>query len=152
MIAHLSKRHDRAGFDSGVAEMNIYLRQQARQDAEKGLSRTFVHVADATSATIQGFYALAFALLAFEEIPHEKRLSRYPAPVALLAQLAVDVRFQKQGLGERLLFDALARADEASGRIGCTHWSLTRARKACSASMNATASSARRANVECTSR
>ena len=118
MIAHLSKRHDRARFDCGVAEMNVYLRQQARQDAEKGLSRTFVSVADATSATVQGFYTLAFALLAFEEVPREKRLSRYPAPVALLAQLAVDSHFQKQGLGERLLFDALARADEASERIG----------------------------------
>lgn len=118
MIASLEKRHDRAGFDCGVAEMNVYLRQQARQDAEKGLSRTFVFVADAASAIIEGFYTLAFALLAFEEVPREKRLSRYPAPVALLAQLAVDTRFQKQGLGERLLFDALARANEVSHRIG----------------------------------
>ena len=114
----LEKRHDRARFDCGVEEMNSYLREQARQDTEKGLSRTFVLTEAPQETQRHGFYTLAFTMLAFEEILQEKRLSRYPAPVALLAQMAVDRRAQGQGLGDLLLLDALARAELASQQIG----------------------------------
>lgn len=58
--------------------MNRYLREQAKQDSDKGLSRTFVNLAE-DAQTIIGYYTLALKFLAFENIPQEKRLSRYPA-------------------------------------------------------------------------
>ena len=54
----------------------------------------------------------------FEDVPTDVRRgqSRYvPIPCVLLGQLAVDVRYQKQGLGEALLADAvreIVAADE----------------------------------------
>lgn len=117
IIARLAASHDRKAFNCGVEDMNRYLWEQARQDAEKGLSRTFVNLTE-DRVRIVGYYTLALGFLAFENIPSEKRLSRYPAPVALLARLAVDSAFKGQGIGERLLFDAQARVLEISQSIG----------------------------------
>jgi predicted N-acetyltransferase YhbS len=116
-IVPLSAKHDRKEFDCGVDDMNRYLREQARHDTEKDLSRTFVSLGE-DDTHITGHYTLALAFLEFENIPQEKRLSRYPAPVALLARLAVDKQSQGQRLGERLLFDAQTRVLELSRSIG----------------------------------
>ena len=97
--------------------MNRFLREQARQEADKGMSRTFVSLA-ADSTRIIAYYTLTMGFIDFEHIPQEKRLSRYPAPVVLLAQLAVDNDYKRQGMGERLLFDAQARALEVAEGIG----------------------------------
>jgi GNAT superfamily N-acetyltransferase len=117
IIAHLSDRHNRKIFDCGVDDMNRYLKEQARQDAAKGLSRTFVNLDD-DHTTIIGFYTLVMNELSFENIPNEKRLSRYPAPVVLLAQLAVDKAFQGRRIGEHLLYDAQARVIEIAENVG----------------------------------
>jgi predicted N-acetyltransferase YhbS len=114
---YLSRQHDRNAFDCGTVDQNQYLKQQARQDADKRLSRTFVLVGE-EEAQICAYYTLTPSFIDFEEMPTEKRLSRYPAPVTLLAQLAVDVRFQKRGLGELLLFDVMARSAEIARHTG----------------------------------
>jgi GNAT superfamily N-acetyltransferase len=65
-----------------------------------------------------GFYALSSLSIRFEEVPSDVRRgqSRHvPIPCVLLGQLAVDVRYQKQGLGGALLADAvreIVAADE----------------------------------------
>jgi len=46
------------------------------------------------------------------------RFPRFPLPVARLARLAVDVRCQRQGIGELLLADALQRCLRLSEQIG----------------------------------
>ena len=74
--------------------MNRFLKEQARQDAEKGLSRTFINVAG-DGRRILGYYTFAIGFLDFDSVPEEKRLSRHPAPVILLARLAVDKNFPK---------------------------------------------------------
>jgi len=43
-----------------------------------------------------------------------KRLPRYPLPVFVLAQLAVDSQCQKQGLGDIALINALRRCAQLS--------------------------------------
>lgn len=117
-LEFLEKAHDRAAFDCGAEEINQYLRTQARQDMEKGLSRTFVLVHRDFPSLILGYYTLVPGSLAFEEVPAEKRLSRYPAPVLLMAQLGVDRRYQSVGIGRFLLFDAIARAEWVSRQTG----------------------------------
>lgn len=117
ILASLAAQHDRKTFDCGIEAMNRYLKETARQEAEKGMSRTFVSLA-ADRTRITGYYTLANSSLAFDEIPQEKKISRYPAPVALLAQIAVDQEFQGHGIGRTLLFDAQARTRDVSENIG----------------------------------
>ena len=49
---------------------------------------------------------------------HLTRFPNFPLPVARLARLAVDARFQGQGLGECPLADALYRCHSLAGEIG----------------------------------
>jgi len=47
-----------------------------------------------------------------------KGLARYPVPIMLLARLAVDRRWQSQGVGKALLRDAMQRTMQAAGIAG----------------------------------
>ena len=67
------------------------------------------------------FYTISMAEVSAATISKhsDQRLPRYPIPVALLARVAVDERARGRGIGERLLFDALARAAGAAELVGC---------------------------------
>jgi hypothetical protein len=54
--AHLSAAHDLSAFDSGVPELDEWLRRRARTNEETGASRTYVVCA---GGRIVGYYALA---------------------------------------------------------------------------------------------
>lgn len=65
---------------------------------------------DAAEERIAGYYTLSSLSV---ELPEDasKGLPRYPEyPATLLGRLAVDENYQGQGLGKRLLLDALGRA------------------------------------------
>ena len=64
LVLPLDDRHDRKSFDCGDVELNGWLRQTARQHKDKGVSSTFVAVADETAVEVLGFYALSLAELA----------------------------------------------------------------------------------------
>jgi GNAT superfamily N-acetyltransferase len=130
----LTGRHDRSGFESGVAALDLWLRQTALQHQAKGISRTFVAVpadqsavasfaaaghADIGPESILGFYALASAFVLVQDLPTAvgKRLPRQ-VPVTRLARLAVRRAIQGQGLGRLLLADALNRARGAAQSVG----------------------------------
>jgi GNAT superfamily N-acetyltransferase len=107
----LGSQHDRRAFDCGVEVLNRYLQQQASQDIRNKVATVLVMV-DSSSDSIAGFYTLSAASVSLESLPEEvkKRLPRYPVqPAILLGRLAVDRRYQGQGLGELLLFNALRR-------------------------------------------
>ena len=110
--------HGREVFDCGVESLNVFLRQQAGQNAKKDFSRTFVAVAEADSPNIIGYYTLAMGSLSFDELPREKHLPRYPVPVTHLGRLAVDLRYRGRHIGEYLLFHALLRVQMLSEEIG----------------------------------
>lgn len=64
-------------------------------------------------ASILGYYTLSSYGIDVGELPADiaKKLPRYPLiPATLLGRLAVDRRYQGQGIGEFLLMDALRRA------------------------------------------
>ena len=111
--------HERGAFDCGTAELNRYLQEQAGQNAKQDISRTYVASQPIEPQTIGGYYTLTLRSLGFQELPKEKRLPHYPIPLVHLGRLAVSANFQGQGLGKRLLLDALRRAlmisDEAGG-------------------------------------
>lgn len=118
-IAALEKRHERKSFDCGQDELNRYLREQARQDAEKRVAAPFV-LTQPGRPEVLGFYTLSSSIIPVEELPPElmKRLPRYgQLPVTLLGRLAVDRSAAGQGVGEFLLVDALRRCLQAAQQI-----------------------------------
>ncbi len=73
----------------------------------------WVVLADEETANIVGYYTLSSLSVRIGDLPEETqaKLPKYPnVPAALLGRLAVDLRYQGQGHGEMLLFDALNRA------------------------------------------
>ncbi len=116
-IEPLATHHDRRSFSCGVSQLDEYLRRFARQHAETHVSRTYVAV---DGPAIRGFYSLAMSGIRKENLPtkHANRFPNFPLPVARLARLAVDLRYQRQGLGDLLLADALQRCLRLSAEIG----------------------------------
>ena len=110
-VEPLCRQHDRAAFHCGADGLDRYLKQQARQDADKRVAAPFVAVR-ATEARVLGYYTLSASVLTLADLPDElaRKLPRYPQlPVTLLGRLAVDQSTKGQGLGEHLLLDALHR-------------------------------------------
>jgi len=85
--------------------------------------KTFLAIDDAGGRTILGFYSLSPASVAYARTPDIVRsgLARHDVPGFRLARLAVDRRFQRQGIGGQLLLAAgkrcLLAAAEAGGVV-----------------------------------
>lgn len=123
--------HDRANFDCGEAALNDWLKNSARQQAAKNTARTFVAspsnptewraagFTDVTENTILGYFTLASGQAEGHQLPTAaaKKLPR-TVPITRLARLAIDERFQGQGLGEALLAEAVRRTLVAAEQIG----------------------------------
>ncbi|MBN1346411.1 MAG: GNAT family N-acetyltransferase [Phycisphaerae bacterium] len=118
-IELLDKCHERDAFDCGEESLNAFLVTHAGQNARRDISRTYVAVPRESDA-VAGYYTLSSGSVACRDLPDElaKRLPKYPVPIAHLGRLAVDKRFQGQGLGGILLVDALMRVGELADRIG----------------------------------
>ncbi len=113
-------KHRRAEFDCGVTALNDYLKNRARKEMAAGASACFVIVPEDDTGCIAGFYTLSAAVIIRTDLPEEliKRLPRYPEmPATLLGRLARDVRFKRQGIGDRLMASVLHRAVAASGEV-----------------------------------
>jgi len=70
---------------------------------------------------IRGYYTVSTYSVRLVDLPDDlkRRLPKYhDMPAALLGRLAVDSRYQRQGLGEHLLLDAMKRVLEASRTLG----------------------------------
>lgn len=115
----LNSQHDRKGFDCGNNDLNQWFAQVARQHKDRGISSTFVAVADGAGAEVLGFYAITVAELVSADLPEQFR-KRLPAkvPAFRLGRLAVSIKHQGQRIGESLLFDALDRVMRISQEIG----------------------------------
>jgi len=118
-IQELNADHNRSTFSCGQASLDDFLKKYAGQNQKTGVSRTYVAVMSG-SAKVCGYYTISAGAVQFADIPDDlrKRLPRYPVPVAHLGRLAVDSTAQRQGLGEHLLLDALARIVGAAESIG----------------------------------
>jgi len=118
-ILPLQKDHTRQTFACGRCELDRYLQQQARQDAEKQVAAAFVLVQPPVNQVL-GYYTLSASTLSASEVPPElaRKLPRYPQlPVTLLGRLAVDQALKGQGMGQFLLMDALHRSLQAAATI-----------------------------------
>ena len=118
-IQPLTGRHERSAFESGSAQLDAWLRQSAQQHQKRGISKTFVAVANDAPSRILGYYALTACEVSTEELPEDlaKKLPRR-VPGVRLGRLAVGRSVQGQGLGELLLLDAITRTQLVLKHVG----------------------------------
>jgi GNAT superfamily N-acetyltransferase len=108
--------HDLGSFDCGVLSLNGWLNQHALQNERSGASRTYVLCAD---REVVGYYCLATGAIDQDEAPGPLRRNMPdPIPVLVLGRLAIDRRYQNQGLGHAMLRDAIMRALQVAEIVG----------------------------------
>ncbi|HEY9140494.1 MAG TPA: GNAT family N-acetyltransferase [Bryobacteraceae bacterium] len=107
----LGDRHDRAGFRCGDNTLDGYFQTQVTQDIRRRITNCFVVLETATSR-VAAYYTLSAASIPLVDLPpnEAKRLPRYPTlPAVRIGRLAVDQRYQRRGLGELMLMNAVHR-------------------------------------------
>jgi GNAT superfamily N-acetyltransferase len=116
-VEKLSREHQLEDFDCGVEELNKFLKRYAWPNQQANASRTYVGL---VGQTVVGFYTLAAGSVTLEEAPGRisKGLAKHPIPILLVARLAVDRGWQRQGIGAGLLKDAMMRGLQAAHTIG----------------------------------
>lgn len=106
-------------FDCGKPSLNIWLQRHAWVNQKSGISRTNV------INSLEGEHLLAFVSMANAELRREllskpqQRNKPKTVPAILLGQLAVDLKFQQQGLAKSLLFFAYKTAVQVAEKTGC---------------------------------
>jgi GNAT superfamily N-acetyltransferase len=116
-VEKLRRDHPVEGFDCGDEQLNKYLLRYAWQNQQAGASQTYVGI---VGGAIIGFHTLAIGQVTYDDAPQRltKGLARHPVPLVLLARLAVDRRWQNQGVGKALLKDAMLRTLQAADIAG----------------------------------
>lgn len=116
----LAAHHQLDGFRCRSSEQTEWLIEHARQAHRVGTTRVFV-VTEVDQPVAVAFYAWCMASVAMADLPERFRrgAGRYPQPVALLARLGVDQRYEGQGIAAALLADVITRVAGLSHAIGC---------------------------------
>jgi len=111
----IQEGYDHSTFNSGRPILDDWLRKRAPQS--EGLSaRTFV-VCD--GQTVVGYYCIATGgIIRADAAKKAQRNMPDPIPVIILGRLAVDERYQGQGIGGGLLKDAIRRVINVSREVG----------------------------------
>jgi len=82
------------------------------------LGDTFVLVEEG-SETVIGYYTVGPSGVEGEQFPEESKVPNLSIPVILLGRLAVDLHYQRKGLGEELLIHSLKYAIDFESRYPC---------------------------------
>jgi len=116
-IEKLRRDHPVEDFDCGREQLNRYLTRYAWQNQQAGAALTYVGL---DGDIVVGYHTLTVGQVSHEEAPRrlDKGLARHPVPIMLLARIAVDRRWQGQGVGKALLRDALERTLQAADIAG----------------------------------
>jgi len=110
-----------SGFRSGTHPLDDYFRRHAAPNDALGIGRAYVlrraPEQDQTLPTVLGYYTLSMAFVASSDIAEaiERKLPKYPLPVALIGRLAVDERARGRRLGEH---EAAISPDERVAECG----------------------------------
>ena len=114
----LASHHQLAGFASGQASLDDWLKRRAARNQANGASRTYVVC---EGDMVIGYYCLAAGAIGHDQAPATLKRNRPdPAPVLVLGRLAVHQHHHQQGLGTALLNDAIRRALQAAQIAGVT--------------------------------
>lgn len=124
IIRPIQKADTKGGFCCGRPALDAFLQKRAWAHEESHVSRVYVLVDNdelgGAGATVVGFYTLAAKEVARERLrgPLPGSLPKYPLPVFYIGYFAVSEAHQGQGLGRRLMGDALRRCAEGADTIG----------------------------------
>jgi GNAT superfamily N-acetyltransferase len=111
--------HDRTNFSSGVEQVDNFFRRTAGKLARADNLRLFVLICD--DGALAGYYGLNAFSIDYRGLPHKYARTRPrhgQIPVAFIAMIGVDKRYQNCGYGGLLLADAVNRAVRISRDIG----------------------------------
>lgn len=109
--------HNVTDFDCGKPSLNLWLTTRALRNSRENFTAVRV-VHD--NLKVVGFYGLAPTAVTPAILPRNIRTGQPPDPVPciLLGQLAVDLRYARQGIATGLLRDALTKSVKAAALIG----------------------------------
>lgn len=107
----------RDSFDCGKSSLNDYLKKYARKNSEQDIGQTWVLWCEKSKA-IAGYYTLLTTSISKQE-------SQVKAPYPLISaikigRLAISSKFQKQGIGGKLLFSAITDIIDIAERVAVT--------------------------------
>ena len=116
-IDKLQRDHAVDAFDCGHQDLNRFLQHYAFINQRSGASTTYVGLAD---HSVIGYYSLAVGSVEHAKAPQRvtQGLAHHAIPIMLLARLAVDAAWQRQGVGAALLKDAMLRTIHAAEIVG----------------------------------
>jgi len=114
--APITANHELVDFDSGERFLDDWLKRRSLKNHAVGAYRCFVLCA---GARVIGYYSLSAGAISHSAAPKAMRRNMPdPLPILLLGRLAIDKRFQNQGLGRALLRDAMLRAINVASDTG----------------------------------
>ena len=118
LFRRLEKSDDKASFDCGVEPLNTYLKRFARQNQRLSIGITYIATYPGDNQ-ILGYYTLSAGDIQFENMPEElnKKLPKYPIPIARIGRLARDLSVKGQGVGTLLLINAFERVLKISDEL-----------------------------------
>lgn len=106
-------------FDCGRESLNLWFRRHSWRNQQSGVSRTNV-ICDVANGLIAGYVSLSAAQIERAYLPRAAQRNRPdPIPALLLGQLAVDKRYQGQGVARSLMWFALKTAVRFARDVGC---------------------------------
>jgi GNAT superfamily N-acetyltransferase len=104
----LGANHQLEDLNCGKPTLTDWLLRYARQAQGSGSAKTFV---SCDGDRVAGYFSMTVGQIDTLEAPERIRrgMGQYPIPLVILARLAVDLDYQRQGLGVSLLQDAIRR-------------------------------------------
>ncbi|MDE0359759.1 MAG: GNAT family N-acetyltransferase [Rhodospirillaceae bacterium] len=113
-------KHNREAFSCGTDRLDNFLKKTARKQQAGDFTRLWVATYVGQTEII-GYYAINAHYLEGDDLPtgltrNAPRTGGIPA--IYLSMIAVDQRYQNQGLGRILLADALERAASVADQVG----------------------------------
>lgn len=105
-------------FDCEIDALNEFLSKYALKNDQLGIGKTFVALDHQDK--IVGYFTLATAQVAYQEIPDDYRgkLPKYPIPALRIARLAVDKELKEKGIGKWLLAQAFVKIIQVADVTG----------------------------------
>ena len=119
--APIAKRHDRAAFDCGDPDLNLYLQRFARQNHESGGAKCFVAAPSDAPARILGFYTLSPGIDRIQPDARCRDERSRPLRRACVSPRPAGGRsnsMQGRGLGGALLLRAAERCIRVAEDVG----------------------------------